>query len=92
MPPSAPPAREDSALVPGFVPRRLPEAVPGEAVFALLLTNAGLFAGVARLLRIEAGRATVHPDVRLAWRPLARAVTGGTPLYTTGAMDNKPPL
>lgn len=30
--------------------------------------------------------------MRLAWRPLARAVTGGTPLYTTGAMDNKPPL
>lgn len=92
MPPSTPPAREDSALVPGFVRRRLPEAVPGEAVFALLLTNAGLFAGVARLLRIEAGRATVHPDVRLTWRPLARAVAGGTPLYTPGAMDNKPPL
>ena len=92
MPSATPPAREDAALVPGFVRRRLPDRVPGEAVFALLLANAGLFAGVARLLRIEAGRATVHPDVRLAWLPLARAVAGGTPLYTPGATDNKPPL
>jgi hypothetical protein len=92
MPSSTAPAPEDSALVPGFVRCRLPERIPREAVFALLLTNAGLSAGVARLLRLSADRATVHPDVRLAWRPLARAVAGGTPLYTAGAMDNKPPL
>ena len=92
MPSSTAPVRGDSALVPGFVRCRLPERVPREAVFALVLTNAGLLAGVARLLRLSAGRATVHPDVRLAWRPLARAVAAGTPLYTAGAMDNKPPL
>jgi hypothetical protein len=79
-------------LVPGFVRRRLPERIPREAVFSLLFVNAGLFAGVARLLRLRAGRATIHLDVRLAWRPLARVVAGGTPLYTPGAMDNKPPL
>jgi hypothetical protein len=92
MPSPSAPARDDPALVPGFVRYRLPDRVPPDAVFALLLVNAGLLAGVARLLRLSAGRATVHPDVRLVWRPLARAVAGGTPLYTAGAMDNKPPL
>jgi hypothetical protein len=92
MPSPPAPARDDPALVPRFVRCRLPDRVPPDAVFALLLVDAGLFAGVARLLRLSAGRATVHPDVRLVWRPLARAVAGGTPLYTAGAMDNKPPL
>jgi hypothetical protein len=92
MPSAISPPRDDAAFVPGFVRRRLPGWIPREAVFALLLTNAGLFIGVARLLRLEAGRASVHPDVRLVWRPLARAVAGGTALYTPGATDNKPPL
>lgn len=92
MPSSIVSSRDGSAPVPGFVRRRLPDWLPREAVFALLLTNAGLFAGVARLLGLSAGRSAVHPDVRLTWRPLARAVVEGTPLYTPGAMDNKPPL
>ena len=92
MPSTVTPPPDDSALVPGFVRRRLPERVPREAVFALLLTNVGLFTGVARLLRLEAGRATVHPDVRLVWRPLARSVARGAALYTPGVTDNKPPL
>lgn len=80
------------APVPRSVRRRLPDTLPTHTAFVALLLAAGLFGALHRLARLSTGEATLHPDVRLVWYDLARAVAGGTPLYTGAAVDNKPPL
>jgi hypothetical protein len=46
---------------------------------------------VARYGHVAFGDAMVDKDARNSYRPLAEAVTSGTPLYFDGAATNKPP-
>ncbi len=45
-----------------------------------------------RYYRLITGSTTLHPDARLVWRPLARAVHNDAALYVAPATDNKTPL
>lgn len=53
---------------------------------------AALTQASVRYFRLLVGSAELHPDAALVWRPLARAVLDGAPLYVDPATDNKPPL
>lgn len=62
------------------------------ALFASFLLHFAVAETAVRYLQIQVGVAELHPDVTVAWYPLAESVLAGTPLYVQGATDNKPPL
>lgn len=63
-----------------------------DAAFGICLLVFTVGQASVRYFRILTGAADLHPDARLVWRPLARAVRDGATLYVPPATDNKPPL
>ncbi|SFG91668.1 hypothetical protein SAMN04488063_3288 [Halopelagius inordinatus] len=65
----------------------LRDVVLGVSFLAATLTQASV-----RYFRLLVGSVDPHPDAALVWRPVAKAVLDGAPLYVEPATDNKPPL
>ena len=63
-----------------------------EIAFGVVLLVLTVAQASVRYFRLLTGDTMLHPDARLVWQPLARAVRNGAALYVDPAVDNKPPL